>query len=179
VRNPGLMRRFARLVLDLTDYLGNASEDRFGDLDFRRGSVLDYPVVPGEELRNRDLSRTRSNYDVRRDSKESIISHISHVSRIRSNTVDSSLSRVRSATMTTMDTNLSNYALGRISTERRTSSPQNRSQPKRRDTLEVPAPAHRGSGPAILAEDNADDIIATPSTPDTPAIVVSSNIDKT
>lgn len=153
--DSGLMRKVAKIFIRLSDYFLPARE-RFDDTEFRRGSAVDYPEIPGEQHRNRELSRIRTQFNSPRDSDDSITSAVRSL-HSRSSSFGS-----------------------RMGVERPSVSAEPTS-PIRRDTsntLEVPAPTHRSSLPRNpVSEPEMRRIHTRTDSQNTPAIVLSSNPD--
>jgi hypothetical protein len=51
----------------MTNYFSTAAADRFDDTDFKRGEASNYPEIPAEEWRNRNLEQIRKDYNPLRD----------------------------------------------------------------------------------------------------------------
>ncbi|KAI4593870.1 hypothetical protein KJ359_008913 [Pestalotiopsis sp. 9143b] len=65
--DAGNRRKFASYLSrmnDYIDYIGTPSRKRFEMSEFREGPAMNYPEIPGEAERNRNLSRYRSNWPV-------------------------------------------------------------------------------------------------------------------
>lgn len=60
----GGRRRVARTLTSLSDRLVTPTQNQFDDSTFRRGPAIQYPRVPAEELRNKNLNDTETRYDV-------------------------------------------------------------------------------------------------------------------
>ncbi|GIZ48708.1 hypothetical protein CKM354_001175800 [Cercospora kikuchii] len=166
--DKGVLHQIAKVLISFSDHISHPKRHRFDTSDFRRGSAMNFPEIPGESLRNRELSRTRSTYNEyahsSRGSSESVRSGISRLSRARSNTMSNSKD-----------------GLERTSTEMEqvAGAPDPLARKRtRRDTLEVPtSPMFRNSrenslpvAPRVDSEQPAP-----PSSPSAPAIVVSSD----
>lgn len=65
--DAGNRRKVARALTTLSNAFGTASSDRYDDSEFKRGPALDFPEIPGEQNRNRDLSQIRERYNIRGD----------------------------------------------------------------------------------------------------------------
>lgn len=65
--DAGNRRKVAEALTAIGDYLGTAAQDRFDDSEFKRGKAVNYPEVPGEELRNQLLPQIREQYNPSRD----------------------------------------------------------------------------------------------------------------
>ncbi|USW56511.1 hypothetical protein Slin15195_G098300 [Septoria linicola] len=167
----GPLHQVARFFISFSDHISHPKQHRFDTSDFRRGSAMNFPEIPGESLRNRALSRTRSTYNEyahsTRDSSESVRSGRSRLSRQRSNTLSNGGSKDA-------------LRLDRTSTEMEqvAGAPDLLARTRtRRDTLEVPtSPMHRSSTQGSLPVAPDPDPVSTSESPSAPAIVVSSDI---
>ena len=131
----GNRRKVARMLTTIADYLGTAGHGQFDDSGFRRGRAIDFPEVPGEVQRNRNLSQIRAMYNPGRDADGNLTPvspktpsrphsasgsvQASHVSEIKES--PSSLPHTHSALSV---------------------SPSGGKKRARRDTLEVPPMVH-------------------------------------
>ncbi|KAF2211309.1 hypothetical protein CERZMDRAFT_112742 [Cercospora zeae-maydis SCOH1-5] len=61
--DSGPLHQIAKVLISFSDHISNPKRHRFDTSEFRRGSAMDFPEIPGESLRNRALSRTRSTYN--------------------------------------------------------------------------------------------------------------------
>ncbi|KAK3715845.1 hypothetical protein LTR37_006828 [Vermiconidia calcicola] len=153
-----LLRRVARVMNKLSSYVSNPAHERFDITDFQQGQATDFPEIPGETHRNRDLSRIRSGYSQRHESEGSIRSGISRTrSRTGSFRSVSSEACVEGAAIPPM------------------SKPT-----KRRDTLEVPGsptsrPHHNSFPRNSLSNHETSSTTPTTEAQSPPAIVVSDN----
>ncbi|VUC27257.1 unnamed protein product [Clonostachys rosea] len=66
VGNAG-RQKFAKLMLAFSNSLGTAAHERLNDSDFHRGSVLNWPEVPGEKFRSNNLQDIKKIYDPPKD----------------------------------------------------------------------------------------------------------------
>ncbi|CAH0047116.1 unnamed protein product [Clonostachys solani] len=66
VGNAG-RQKFAKLMLAFSNSLGTAAHDRLDYSDFHRGSVLNWPEVPGEKFRSNNLRDIKKIYDPPKD----------------------------------------------------------------------------------------------------------------
>lgn len=57
VADAGNRRKFASILNKVGNYIGTPSRKRFDYSDFRDGAAMNYPEIPGEINRNRELSR--------------------------------------------------------------------------------------------------------------------------
>jgi hypothetical protein len=75
VQGPGAARindeggrlRVAKAITAVAEYIGTASPDRFDDSSFQHGDASDFPEIPGEKQRNRELQRIRLSYNQARE----------------------------------------------------------------------------------------------------------------
>lgn len=116
ISDAGNRRKVAKALSTIGNYLGNPSEDRFDDSEFKRGKAIDFPEIPGEDYRNSALPQIREQFNPDRDQDGRVTPGVSR-QRSRTGSFNSRLNTE-----------------GRSSTER---------MPARRDTLEVPSPHHR------------------------------------
>ncbi|KAK1069876.1 hypothetical protein LTR74_004507 [Friedmanniomyces endolithicus] len=146
----GFKNRVARLFLRVGDHFGAVAREVFDDSEFRQGrATSEFPEVPGERNRNRELSRIRTTYSQNHRHEE-----------------NGSFDLAREETFSTT-------AESRLGAEDDRRETQDRPL-RRRDTLEVPATAyHSGPSPVVNARAPPE---ATQSVP-TPSIVVSHNPD--
>lgn len=56
----GARRTVAGWLTTIADYVGGPKKKQYDDTDYRGGRARGYPIVPGEENRNRDLGRLYS-----------------------------------------------------------------------------------------------------------------------
>ncbi|KAK3116999.1 hypothetical protein LTR53_002081 [Teratosphaeriaceae sp. CCFEE 6253] len=148
--DAGFKARLVRLLQRASAHFGAVAREVFDDSEFRRGrATMEYPEVPGERTRNRDLSRGRTQYS-------------SHQRQDSGGSVD----LARAETFTTVES--------RLGAE--DDRDEKQSRPLRRDTLEVPSAAEQGDGAARYGGRPA--LVVTQSPP-TPIIVVSPNTEET
>ncbi|KAK0263791.1 hypothetical protein LTS09_002142 [Friedmanniomyces endolithicus] len=146
----GFKNRVARLFLRAGDHFGAVAREVFDDSEFRQGrATSEFPEVPGERNRNRELSRIRTTYSQNHRHEE-----------------NGSFDLAREETFSTV-------ADSRVGAE--DDRPENRDQAlRRRDTLEVPTTSYRpGSSPVASARTPPDAAQSLP----TPSIIISSNPD--
>lgn len=204
--DTGNRRKVARTLTAMGNYLSNAMHDRLDDSGFKHGKALDFPEIPGEEHRNRALRQIREQYNsghetegcitpVIREPRSRAGSFISTAPSMRS--IDdgstpraTSPQRARSRSpapspTTPRDSGDGSSTIRRDSSTHRNSlsSPrlngvQQRTQPqkRRRDTLEVPSPAHYSPGQNSAF--SIPSIVTSPGRQNSPAIVVSSDLDR-
>ena len=155
-------RKVIRVLIRFIKYFGTPARGRFDVTEFRHGRATNYPQIPGEEQRNRDLSRIRSQYEEPRNSHDSATSRI-HGQRSRDPSISSSLAAVSGAE-------------DNSATPRATSPPR-----RRRSTLDVPkSPTHRPSirtSQPAFDMDEVSPIVSTPESQYFPTIVVSATPD--
>jgi hypothetical protein len=56
-------RAVASVLTKVGNYVGNASQARFDDSEFKKGKAVDFPEIPGEDYRNLKLLRIREIYN--------------------------------------------------------------------------------------------------------------------
>ena len=164
--NRGILHHVAKVLISFSDHISHPAKHRFDTSEFRRGSAMNFPEIPGESLRNRALSRTRSTYnEYAHSTRDSSDSGRSGLSRQRSNTLNSEGPK---ETLERPSTEMEQVA-GAIDPLSRIRS--------RRDTLEVPNPMRSSTQSSLPTAPNPDpDPVLTPTTsPLAPAIVVSSD----
>ncbi|KAK0294950.1 hypothetical protein LTS00_006416 [Friedmanniomyces endolithicus] len=146
----GFKNRVARLFLRAGDHFGAVAREVFDDSEFRQGrATSEFPEVPGERNRNRELSRIRTTYSQNHRHEE-----------------NGSFDLAREETFSTV-------ADSRVGAE--DDRPENRDQAlRRRDTLEVPTASYNpGSSPVASARAPPDGTQSLP----TPSIIISTNPD--
>lgn len=119
VTDIGNRRKVARMLRTVADYMGTAGPGQFDDTGFRHGQASNWPEIPGEPDRNRDLGRTKMLYN----SDRHLDGGVTPVSPVR---LSGEIQDVPSP----------------LSVEVGSSRPR-----LRRDTLEVPPQAHFPSRP--------------------------------
>lgn len=131
---PDSIRKIAKVFMRFSNHLGTPAFERFDDSEFRRGRATDYPEIPGETGRNRNLSRIRTQYS------ETRVSESNDASRSRAGSGTGSIRSARSASGGAEEL----------------PSPTSPVTPRRRDTLEVPTNVHlsntrdQSSGPEMI-----------------------------
>ncbi|KAI9685485.1 MAG: hypothetical protein M1820_010782 [Bogoriella megaspora] len=65
----GSRRKVAKTLTRIGNFFGTAPEDWNNDSEFKQGRSADFPEIPGEEHRNRNLPQIRQQYNPRRDSQ--------------------------------------------------------------------------------------------------------------
>ncbi|XXH02796.1 hypothetical protein Hte_009183 [Hypoxylon texense] len=201
----GHRRKIAKGLMKVSNYLGTASEDRFDDSEFKHGKALDFPEVPAEEMRNKDLPQIREIYNQHRDDDDNISRRLSRsgsfggsissrpsfdgkamVSRIATAPHPSSpVSRSSSPSSTTPGLRHANTlptTQSAFDPEEPTSSSTDpvRGRPRqRRDTLEVPAQTQPSSLRNIQSTSPAASNTTTTVSngPGSPIIVISHDTD--
>ncbi|KAI2467837.1 hypothetical protein F4781DRAFT_423031 [Annulohypoxylon bovei var. microspora] len=68
-KDVGHRRRVYRTLLKVSTYLGTANKSQFDDSEFKHGKALDFPEVPAEEQRNKDLPQIREIYNQHRENE--------------------------------------------------------------------------------------------------------------
>lgn len=162
--DAGNRKKIAKTLTAIGTYIGTAAQDRFDDSEFKRGKAVDFPEIPGEANRNRELPRIREVYNPERDADGMVTRTHS-----RANSPAPSIMSVRGST--SFDENRPEG-----SERGRPVAPARR----RRATLEVPlaSPTHQhtrnapssGSIPSVIMVDDAD-------SPSSPTIVVSTDFE--
>lgn len=66
-RHGGSRRRVARAFIAVGNSLGTKVDGSFDVSKFRDGPALDFPEIPGEAVRNRDLAQIRKVYSLRQE----------------------------------------------------------------------------------------------------------------
>ncbi|KAK5125444.1 hypothetical protein LTR85_000553 [Meristemomyces frigidus] len=157
-RRAGVIRPLARLLLSLSNYIGNPAHKRFDDSEFKRGEATGYPQIPGERGRNPSLVRIETQWTDRRGSDRSV-TPAARSQRSRACSCNGSVA-------------------SKIAAEHREGSPQRPegASPRRRDTLELPSPV-RPSRPQDISILERTDTVTSAGSLVTPAIVVSSTGD--
>lgn len=62
-RPDGKRRQVANALTAIGNYFGSASYEQFDMSEFRRGRATEFPEIPGEQNRNRDLPQIREQYN--------------------------------------------------------------------------------------------------------------------
>ena len=156
----GPIRRTAKMFVKFSDYFAQPARERFDDSEFRHGrATSEYPEIPGEEGRNRELSEIRRSFNRHRGDSDAASTR-SDLSR-----QNSGLSIPKGGEPNESDA------------ESTPETPLPQTPKLRRDTLEVPSPARRTSGRDNLSASAISRTSATPPGQSSPAIVVSSNVD--
>ncbi|KAI0126025.1 hypothetical protein BJ170DRAFT_458380 [Xylariales sp. AK1849] len=181
--DAGNRRKVATSLIKISNYLGNPARKRFDDSEFRRGRAQDFPEIPGEANRNRALSRIRRGYNQPRDAE-------GHISEQPSRT-DLSVSNVApdpdmESSLTMRSPDQSPTTPGRAGTlpVTRTSYefPDHPSSPtvgamwrtrQRRDTLEVPSPAHLSHTRNTLSSSSSTSTVTIHGRLRSPTIIIS------
>lgn len=162
----GKRRQVARTLTSLSNYLGNASHEQFDMSDFRRGRAQDFPEIPGEIHRNRDLPQIREQYNRPGSFTGSVASGIGGRDR-------SATPSARSPTTprtSTFPVRPGSFELPNSPTSASGGLPRGR-QRQRGNTLEVPSAIHYGHTQNNKSKPSIPLNITIPSSP---AIVVSS-----
>lgn len=187
--DAGNRRRFASTLSRIGDYIGQPSHKRFDYSEFQRGPAMNYPEIPGEGNRNRELSQLRNHWtpsiqerssrDGSPGSRVDMIESISQPGRDSPQSPQSSKSiqlptHHRTTRANTMPTRRSPMPLV---DQHPSSSGDVRGRPRQHwATLEVPMRAHLAQTRINMSEFAAD-TIALPAGHRSPAIVVSAEPD--
>lgn len=121
----GNRRKVASTLTTIGNKLGTAAHDKFDTSEFKRGKARDFPFVPAEMQRNPNWAQIREQYNPPRD-------YLGNV------TPEFRPQRSRPGSFTNVS-----VSSGGIGAEASSSSP---APARRRDTLEVPSPAHHRTG---------------------------------
>ena len=151
---PDSIRKIASGFIKISNYISNPALTRFDDSDLQRGRATDYPEIPGEVNRNRNLSKIRTQYSEHRgsDANEGSRSradsgatsiHSSHfvtagAEMYGDQHLDGNIPTQSRASIESAGTRLTSSAT--TSAEGIRVSPTSPTTPRRRDTLEVPSP---------------------------------------
>lgn len=132
--DAGNRRKVAKMLTSITNYFSNAAHDDVSE--FKQGPAVDYPQIPGEDLRNPGLIRITTRYNPPRDAAGNI------TPSLRKSNSRASFTSVVSGTGGDDNTikrpsldlhNMASASSANSTGERKV---------KRRDTLEVPAPTY-------------------------------------
>lgn len=134
-RDIGNRRKVAKMLSSIANYMGTAGHGQFDDSNFRR-EANSYPQVPGEVQRNTRLSQTEQRYNRSSDQLSRTGTSESHFEMSSPFSRPPSLLRIRSDSDPRPPDELTN-----ASTAAPAAQPEMTQRP-RRDTLEVPSPAH-------------------------------------
>ncbi|RDW61429.1 hypothetical protein BP5796_11321 [Coleophoma crateriformis] len=173
--HPAIHRiKVAKVLKKIGDYVGTAAPDRFDDSDFTRAKGV-YPMIPGEQHRNDDLSKTQeqfsrywsANGNATPSRAGSIASRAGSPQRVRpprspSPGPSAAPRRVHASTLPSRRTSSDTYD----------PSSSTASPPQRRATLEVPSPVPH-SPMRTTAAKSISSIENIPTGPSSPAIVIS------
>lgn len=156
--DSGSRRKVAKMFIAVGNSLGAAAHDWFDDSEFKRGRAVDFPEIPGEINRNRDLAQIRELYNPRRDADGNATPlprsrASSFVGSVASGRGVEGLSRAASprpsrspsplpVTAAGQRQRASTMPVGRVSFELQAVDPNRGRRRARRDTLEVPTPMH-------------------------------------
>ena len=186
MQDLGGRRRIARTLLRLSDSLGSATPTYLDDS--LRGPALDYPTLPGEELRNDKLLGIMNRFNPGRDADANATPRMRSRSRAPSfsGSMNSGLgiNLDESPSPRTHSPRRPTFPTERTSGENvlsRTASGPNGDRPQRRATLEVPTshhiPMRTQSGSSITFDDSVSggriERHSINDGPSSPAIVVS------
>ncbi|KAL9108847.1 MAG: hypothetical protein Q9227_006378 [Pyrenula ochraceoflavens] len=178
----GSRRKVAKGITKVANFFGTAAYDQFDDSEFKHGKASDFPEIPGEENRNRDLHQIRETYN-RQHTERSV----SPMPRSRSGSFNGSVRSVSRDPSPVPSIRMPQSRQHSSSLPKRASSEPQASSPvapvdtrvgrqhKRRDTLEVPSPVrHSHSRHDTLTSSNA---FSNNEVPSSPTIVISSEPD--
>lgn len=182
----GGRRKIAKALNAISDRLGSANLDTSA---FKRGRAVEYPTLPGEEFRSRELRKTQERYkrarDIERDADGIVTPHQRSHSRGSFASPNSqglgidfggSSSRTHSPRRPTMPTEQTSGDLEKVLSNTTTNSIG--AMPQRRLTLEVPPTTHHSghlrtlSGSSVAFDDSVNRPLSSSPT-SSPAIVVS------
>ena len=178
----GKRRKVTRTLLAIGNYLGTTDHDLY-DSEFKRGPALDFPEIPGEQHRNRELSQIREQWNVTPVPREQRSRAGSFHSRAASGLdVEGSGSTPRAASPFPSPTNPEGLRVSTLPAERSSFERQNpASSPSagskggmlqpRRATLEVPSPVHFNP---TRTKSSAPSLVITPRGRSLPTIATSS-----
>lgn len=176
--DAGNRRKVARALTTLSNAFGTASSDRFDDSEFKRGPALDFPEIPGEQNRNRDLSQIRERYNIRGEGIST------PGGRSRASSFNRSTAAGRDTTGPPLANNSDSFFLSPPSSARphleaTTTDPDQEISPSARgrastgpDRLAVPSPVHLVPPPTSPTSTNAP-IVKILGSPSSPRVVVS------
>lgn len=194
-KDEGNRRKVAKALTAIGDYFTTAAPNRFDDSEFKLGKALNFPELPGEENRNPALPQIREQYNHGRDLSGNVTP-----SRAGSfiGSIACGLEDEGSSTMPRTASPRSSLSPPVTPRKPQTSMlPAERtllfdlqnpppsscdgstgvSPRQRRDTLEVPAPAHHGSSRNNSANSSTMPAVAMTEGQRSPSIVVSSDTD--
>lgn len=176
--DAGNRRKVARALTTLSNAFGTASSDRYDDSEFKRGPALDFPEIPGEQNRNRDLSQIRERYNIRGDGIST------HGGRSRASSCNRSAAAGRDTTGPPLTThNSDSFFLSLPSSTRpnlqaTTADPDQDISPSTRGRalsgaarLAVPSPVHLIPPPTSPTSTTAP-VVKIPGSPSSPTVVV-------
>lgn len=192
--DAGNRRKFASTLSRIGDYIGTPSHKRFDYSEFQRGPAMNYPEIPGEGYRNRELSQLRNNWgppsirerSSRDDSPESRADLDGNASQRGGESPQSPQSPMSIQFPTPPPRAARTGRASTMPTAHRPSPPVDQypqssgdiraSTRQRRDTLEVPSSAHINHTRNMLSS-TSQSTLALPAGNELPAIVVSSEPD--
>ena len=188
--DAGSRRRVAKTLIALGNRFGTAATNLLDDSEFKQGKARDFPEIPGERLRNKDLQQYRETYNQPRDMDGSA-TPLPREGRSRAPSFISEASAQNDDDNQTPRSPRSPSPLPpvrrpRVSTypARRTSSEVDKPEsslsarhPPRRDTLDVPSPLHLGHTRSSPSSSSIPSNVNVPRGEISPTIVISSNQD--
>jgi hypothetical protein len=159
----GNRKKVAEAFVKFSGAIGHAAKERLDDQGFQLGSAMNWPEIPGEQQRNKDLTEIRKVWDPARDASGNVTPLPRSRSRAESfNSVRSGVSnldgtdtgrnsspngspqgrRPHASTFPAVDSPTDQYELGRVTTLPGPSTPRGRPPLRRGDNLEVPVEIH-------------------------------------
>lgn len=200
--DAGNRRKVANVLTAISNYVGTAAYERFDDSEFKRGKAVDFPEIPGEEHRNRELPRIREQYNQYQDAhgnvrlREQRSRAGSFTNSVASGLgVEGSSTKSRAASPQPPQSPHSSSPLPSPTTPRRphastlpaertsfglhnppsssSAGPSGGMLRQRRDTLEVPSPVHHSHTRNNPSTSSIISIVTTPQGQSSPAIVTS------
>ncbi|PGH28069.1 hypothetical protein AJ80_00325 [Polytolypa hystricis UAMH7299] len=167
--------KVAKALTKIGNYLSDSAHARLDVSEFKRGLAVDFPEIPGEEPRNRNLHKIRERYNPSRDADGNAtpLSRVGSFSRLSvegsSSTTPRAVSPQPPQSRRSLSTSPSPGTPQRLRASTvpggwasfdthnpPSSAGSNRGRTQRRDTLEVPTPAHhspmqqRDSSPVFI-----------------------------
>lgn len=187
--DAGNRRKFSNMLSRMSDYIGTPSRKRFDDTEFNEGEARNYPQIPGEETRNRELPQIRMRWpapSIREQASRSGSPDSTFDPESASPSADvespgplqspQSPSPAAWPTTPRRPGRAATLPKRKASTPQGSTSPPNGPQQHRRDTLEVPTTV-----PSTLLRNSSSDILIPTLTlaagHHSPAIVVSTEPD--
>ena len=171
----GNRRKIASTLIAIGNHLGTAAHDRFDVSDFKHGKANDFPEIPGETYRNRDLTRIREQYNQSRDEDGNVTPGLRRVGSFNGSIASGrgvlgSAATSRAPSPSPARPHAATLPAERISFDLQP-LPSGRTA-RRRDTLEVPSRINLSPTPN---SPSAASVFTVPQGQSSPAIVVSSD----